>query len=117
MTIPQIRYIIGAVVEGFVKQSLLYDFYGSLLTQRQREVYEAYFLENYSLAETAEGFGISRQAVYDLIKRCCRLLEEYEEKLGLVERFINIKEEISKIENCSDLETAKSIALKIKDML
>lgn len=104
-------------MESFVEQSLLYDFYSSLLTDRQREVYEAYALENYSLAEIADGLGISRQAVYDIIKRSEAALKGYEEKLGLVERFINIKKEVSRIENCNDLSEAKKIAEHIVDML
>ena len=104
-------------MESFVKQSLLYDFYGCLLTQRQREIYEAYALKDYSLAEIAEGFKISRQAVYDNIKRTGAALSEYEEKLGLVEKFINIKEEVSRIESCRDLDQAKKIAENIVEML
>ena len=111
------RVIITAVVESFVKQTLLYDFYGCLLTERQREIYEAYALENYSLAEIADGLHISRQAVYDNIKRCNSLLEEYEEKLALVSKFVEIKEELSGIENCTDLEEARSRAKKIRQML
>lgn len=69
------------------RQSLLYDFYGELLTERQKEVMELYNEENLSLAEIAEEFGISRQGVHDALHKAQKALEEYERKLGLVERF------------------------------
>lgn len=109
--------IIGGVVESFVKQSLLYDFYGSLLTGRQREIYEAWALEDYSPAEIADGLDISRQAVHDIIRRTKATLEEYEEKLRLVEKFLGIKEEIAKIESCTSLDEAKQTAKNIESML
>lgn len=104
-------------MEDFVKQSLLYDFYSSLLTERQREIYEAYVLENYALSEIADGYGISRQAVHDIVKRCNAALEEYEEKLGLVKKFTGVKEEVAKIEKCGDLAQARKIAEHILEML
>ena len=57
-------------MEKFVEQTLLYDFYGELLTERQQQVYESVVLEDYSLSEVAEDLGISRQGVHDMIKRC-----------------------------------------------
>ena len=77
-------------MERFVEQTLLYDFYGELLTERQQQVYESVVLEDYSLSEVAEDLGISRQGVHDMIKRCNHTLEEYEAKLHLVEKFLNI---------------------------
>ena len=65
-------------MERFVEQTLLYDFYGELLTERQQQVYESVVLEDYSLSEVAEDLGISRQGVHDMIKRCNHTLEEYE---------------------------------------
>ena len=56
-------------MEKFVEQGLLYDFYGELLTEHQRKIYEAAFFENYSLSEIAEDAGISRQGVHDLLRR------------------------------------------------
>ena len=66
---------------------MLYDFYGALLTERQRQVMELYHEENLSLAEIAEEFGISRQGVHDTLKNAHKALEGYEEKLGLMEKF------------------------------
>ena len=85
-------------MEKFVEQTLLYDFYGELLTERQQQVYESVVLEDYSLSEVAENLGISRQGVHDMIRRCDKALEGYEEKLHLVEKFVNIRAQVQKIE-------------------
>lgn len=65
----------------------LFDFYGSLLTEKQRRFFEDYYREDYSLAEIAENEGISRAAVSDTLKRCRQELSMYEEKLHLVSSF------------------------------
>jgi uncharacterized protein len=67
--------------------NLLYDIYAPLLTERQRQVLQLYFSDNYSLAEIADEYEISRQAVYDIIKRVLASLEKLEGKLGLYELF------------------------------
>lgn len=84
-------------MEKFVEQTLLYDFYGELLTERQQQVYESVVLEDYSLSEVAEDLGISRQGVHDMIKRCNHTLEEYESRLHLVEKFLCIHKQVQKI--------------------
>ena len=104
-------------MEGFVRQSLLYDFYGDLLTQHQKEIFEAYVLQNLSLGEIAAETGISRQGVHDMIRRCNSLLSGYEEKLKLVERFLMIKSKVEQIQHCEDLETARNMAAEIIDVL
>lgn len=85
-------------MDEILKQALLYDFYGELLTAHQKEIYEEVVLDDCSLSEVAESHGISRQGVHDLIKRCQKMLEGYEEKLKLVERFCVIKEKVEQIE-------------------
>ena len=84
-------------MEKFVEQTLLYDFYVELLTERQQQVYESVVLEDYSLSEVAEDLGISRQGVHDMIKRCNHTLEEYESRLHLVEKFLCIRKQVQKI--------------------
>ena len=84
-------------MEKFVEQTLLYDFYGELLTERQQQVYESVVLEDYSLSEVAEDLGFSRQGVHDMIKRCNHTLEEYESRLHLVEKFLCIRKQVQKI--------------------
>jgi hypothetical protein len=77
--------------------SVLYDFYGELLTQKQREVIELYYNEDLSLAEIAADSGITRQGVRDSIKRGeCQLLE-FERQLGLAGRFSKIEEKLEEI--------------------
>ena len=88
-------------MEKILEQTLLYDFYGELLTEHQRQVYEDVGLNDFSLSEVAAARGISRQGVHDLVRRCNKTLEEYEEKLHLVERFWKTKEDISKIRDLS----------------
>lgn len=75
-----------ASVEKVVEQSLLYDYYGELLTEHQRRIYEAAVFENLSLGEIAEESGISRQGVHDLLRRCDAKLTQYEERLHLLEK-------------------------------
>lgn len=104
-------------MEEFVKQSLLYDFYGDLLTRHQKEVYGAYVLDNLSLAEIAQEYNISRQGVFDLIKRVEATLNEYEEKLQLVQKFVLVKEKVRDIHNCQSLEEAKQAADNILELL
>ena len=86
-----------SIVEKFVERTLLYDFYGELLTKRQQQIYESVVLEDYSLSEVAEELNISRQGVHDMVRRCDRALEGYEEKLHLVEKFVNIRGQVQKI--------------------
>jgi len=84
-------------MEKIFEQALLYDFYGDLLTEHQRQVYEAAVFNDMSLGEIAQEQGITRQGVHDLIKRCDKILAEYEAKLHLVERFEKAKEKIAGI--------------------
>ncbi|MFI8686301.1 putative DNA-binding protein [Rossellomorea sp. NPDC077527] len=65
----------------------LYDFYQSLLTPKQRSYMSLYYLDDFSLGEIAEEYNVSRQAVYDNIKRTEAMIEEYEEKLLLFKKF------------------------------
>lgn len=74
-------------VEERVELSLLYDFYGALLKDSQRRMFEAYMLEDYGYSEIAASEGISRQGAYDAVGRAVKQLRAYEEKLGLAGRF------------------------------
>jgi len=84
-------------MDKMVRTGLLYDFYGGLLTAKQRQAMELYFLENWSLAEIADSEGVSRQAVYDLLQRSERAIEEYERKLGLMDRFLRQQHGLAEI--------------------
>ena len=83
--------------DKIVQIALLFDFYGQLLTQKQIEIVDMYYGNDLSLGEISEQQGISRQGVYDTLKRAEKTLYEYEEKLGLVDRFIKKKEDMQKI--------------------
>ncbi len=91
-------------METFVQRSLLFDFYGELLTEHQRRIYSAVVFDDYSVSEIAREEGISRQGVHDLMKRCDKALEEYEERLHLVERFLKIRESVRAIRSITETE-------------
>ncbi|MET3698013.1 hypothetical protein SAMN05877753_107137 [Bacillus oleivorans] len=75
------------MLEKTTRMNYLYDFYQALLTPKQRNYMSLYYLDDFSLGEIAEEYQISRQAVYDNIKRTEAMLEEYEEKLLLLQKF------------------------------
>lgn len=85
-------------IEDLIEKSLLYDFYGELLNDHQRQIYEAAIFDDLSLAEVASEYGISRQGVHDLLKRCNKIMEEYEEKLMLVAKFRSIRDKVEEIQ-------------------
>ncbi|HKM34879.1 MAG TPA: DNA-binding protein [Lachnospiraceae bacterium] len=89
-------------MEKIFEQGLLYDFYGELLTDHQRKIYEDAVYNDMSLSEIAEGQGISRQGVHDLIKRCDKILTGYEEKLHLLKRFTEAKQTIHTMINLTE---------------
>ncbi|TGE32775.1 putative DNA-binding protein [Desulfosporosinus sp. Sb-LF] len=84
-------------MEKLTKMALLVDFYGPLLTDKQRNVWDLHYQQDLSLAEIAEVEHISRQAIHDLLKRTERILAEYEDKLGLVQRFWTEREKLLKV--------------------
>lgn len=88
-------------METILEKTLLYDFYGELLTEQQKRVYESFVLEDMSESEIAREQGISRQGVHDMMKRCNKKLEEYEKKLQLVAKFMKTKERVAKINQCA----------------
>ena len=77
--------------EKVIEISMLYDFYGPLLTEKQREIMHLYFEDNYSLSEIGDNMNVSRQAVHDTIKKSEKSLHEYEEKLGLVQKYLEFE--------------------------
>lgn len=95
-------------MEKKVMQTFLFDFYGELLTPHQKMIYEDFVCNDFSLGEIAEEQGISRQGVHDLIKRCDRLLEGYEQKLHLLERFQRIKKKIEQMNDITINDENKS---------
>ena len=103
---------------------VLYDFYGELLTDHQKKIYEDAVLNDYSLSEIADEQGISRQGVHDMVKRCGRLLNGYEEKLHLVEKFVSLREKVGEIRDIAsarredpDMEEIGRISARILEEL
>jgi hypothetical protein len=84
-------------MEPKVQQAYLYDFYGELLNEHQRRIFEDFVFNDLSLGEIAEEQGVSRQAVHDIVRRSTKKLEEYEEKLHLLSRFLELKEKAASI--------------------
>ncbi len=86
------------LLDKTLETHLLYDWYGSLLTERQRRIVEMRYFDDLSLAEIGESLGISRQAVNDTIRRAELQLREYERRLGLLSRFRERMETIRRVE-------------------
>ncbi|MCR5692075.1 MAG: DNA-binding protein [Eubacterium sp.] len=111
-------------MDEIVEYSYLYDFYGGLLKENHRLIFEDYILNNLSLGEIARDRDITRQGVHDTIKRCKKKLRDYEDKLQLVKKFEITKDKLQEIEEIAsqgqDKERAKSIsklAQEIYDMI
>lgn len=81
-------------IDEVYELSLLYDFYGEMLADNKKRIYEDYVLYDYSLSEIADQEGISRQGVHDIIKRSTKQLKEFEDKLQLIKKFDSAKEKI-----------------------
>ena len=81
-----------------IREQLLFDYYGDLLTPKQREILSYYFDSDYSLAEIAQILGISRQSVYDSIHRSLKALETYEDKLGMIDSDEKRRKDLKELE-------------------
>ena len=84
------------------RMTMLYDFFGEMLTERQKEFYDLYYNNDLSLGEIAENFGISRQGVRDVIVRAENILTEMEDKTGLVARFHKMEEQLDLITRAAE---------------
>lgn len=87
----------NALDVNILELTLLYDFYGELLTKKQRAMFELHYLNDFSLNETAENFSVSRQAVFDILKRVKATLFDYEKKLGIVKTNVAARDGIAEI--------------------
>ena len=84
------------------RMALLFDFYGDMLTDRQKEFFDLYYNEDLSLYEIAENYGITRQGVRDVIVRAEGIMQELEDKTGIIRRFQRMQEQFSDIERAAD---------------
>lgn len=80
------------------RMAMLFDFYGDMLTERQREFYDLYYNEDLSLSEIAENYGISRQGVRDVIVRAEATLTELEDKTGIIRRFHVMQDQLKNVQ-------------------
>ena len=108
-----------AVADSRMMQTMLLDFYGELLTEKQREYFDLHYNEDLSLAEIAQSEGVSRQSVWDIIRRAEETMRRFEEKTGLVARFAAerdilaaAQEKLARLETMTD-GAAQSLAREI----
>lgn len=80
------------------EMTMLFDFYGEMLTERQKEFFDLYYNEDLSLAEVAENYGITRQGVRDVIVRAEATMAEMEEKTGIIARFHKLQTQLTTID-------------------
>jgi len=108
-------------MEERVEISILIDIYGTLLTEKQRDIMNLYFNEDLSLAEISEINNTSRQAIHDAVKRCHKLLLEYEEKLGIMAKSMaeeNMRQSLlEKLNKLKDIETKEDSKIIIEDII
>ena len=104
-------------MESIYEKTLLFDFYGELLTERQRDIFREVVFDDCSLGEVAEAHGISRQGVHDMVRRSEKALRGYEEKLGLVKKFLYIRERAERIRETAKEETTSALAREILEVL
>ena len=104
-------------MERIYEDSLLFDFYGELLTERRKRIFEEVVMDDCSLSEVAEEEGITRQGVHDMVHRTREALLAYEGKLGLVRKFLSIRDRAEAIRSASDQEEVRRLAGEIIEEL
>ena len=107
------------------RMTMLFDFYGDVLTDRQKEFYDLYYNEDLSLGEIAENYGITRQGVRDVIVRAEAVLTELEDKTGLIKRFHTMRRQLEQLlQNANrivelstqqDSAELESLAIQVRD--
>ncbi len=88
-------------MDSIVEKSLLFDFYGELLTDHQKKVYSEYIQNDLSVTEMAGLLGISRQGAHDMIRRCEKILNDYEHRLQLLNHYRKVKKMVAEIQQCA----------------
>ena len=96
-------------MDDTLRNAMLFDFYGDLLTKKQHEYYDLYHNEDLSLSEIAESAGISKQGVYDIISRAEKTLAETEKKTGIIQKWRETRTELERA--ITDCEQIHPVAL------
>jgi predicted DNA-binding protein YlxM (UPF0122 family) len=111
-------------LDELVYLSMLFDFYGELLSDHKKRIFEDYILNDLSLSEIASEMNISRQGVHDIVKRCTIELKNYEEALSLMKKFTSIKQKLTTIKelcieipNIGDIDKTHLIETLADDIL
>ncbi len=105
------------MLDKAIRMNYLFDFYQSLLTQKQRKYMSLYYLDDFSLGEIAEEFEVSRQAVYDNIKRTEVMLEDYEVKLMLLTKFVKRSELVTQMKSAIKVNATPEEIMSLLDSL
>ncbi len=100
-----------------LKYALLLDVYGTMLNEKQRYALEMYYCDDLSLSEIADNIGITRQGVRDQIKHAEEELDNLDSKLGLIDKFDELRKVIVEIENVAENELVKSLCSRVKSLL
>lgn len=93
-----------------MEEHYLFDFYGELLTEKQKQILDYYYNDDYSLAEIAEVMAVTRQGIFDVIKRSRLMMESYENKLGLMNKFLKTQRIIKQAQ-----KELNALAINIED--
>lgn len=108
----------SAGLTQLMEDSILFDFYGGLLTEKQQEIFRLYHEDNLSLSEISQELGISRQGVHDAVKKAVRALHGYEKKLALAQKFQSytpilerLKEDVQSLQHKIDQDAGKEVLL------
>ncbi len=111
------------LMDEIYEKTILFDIYGDLLTDKQKELYSLYYLDDYSLAEIAEEKGISRQGVRDSVKKSYEHLLDYENKLSIMKRYLRQRDNLTKVISFLEagdeesLDKARLLTKKMKEVL
>ena len=104
-----------SAVTDMLRRGDLYDYYGDLLSEHQKKIYESYVCEDLSLSEISESAGISRQGVSDLIRRCTQMMEDYDDKLGLIDRSKRLQSLCDEITEATDDDKVRKLIARMKE--
>lgn len=104
-------------LQKIVNQDLLFDFYGDLLTEHQKRIYEEVVFNDYSISEVAKDEGVSRQSIHDMVRRTSEQLLLYEEKLKMVGKFREDRETAEKIKEQAEGLKKDGDPLRIEKIL